>query len=461
MTTKNLTVLLCIFLSACHSIDTVERPVIEFSESWQTPTEFKTGEALDRQWWQSFHSPQLDNLIKTAVEQSPTLHIAAERVRQAELQMNISGASLFPSLNLTGSSGATRSRIESQDAQTSESSRVSLGASYEVDLWGRLSASRFAAEASFQASQFDLEAAHLSLVSGVANAWFEWLTLQERIRTAQQNVEIAQKIYDIVDARYRNGVASAVDLASQRTNLLSLSAALLPLELQARQTRAALAVLIGQVPQNFPLVSGEDEGLMSLHLPDIAVGIPSDIITRRPDLASVEAQLSAADADVSAARAALLPSVQLSASLGRAASSLWSLNNATDSAGWSLSLAQTLFNGGRLRNQVKLSESRRVVLLEQYRQAIYTALLEVDDALDRLNVGTEQEQRQQEIIAQAQRALDLASVRYREGSDDLVTLLNAQRSLFQAQDQGVQQRLTRLNASISLYKALGGGWRLE
>src|SRR5690606_21555321 len=110
--------------------------------------------------------------------------------------------------------------------------------------WGRLSASRFAAEASFQASQFDLEAAHLSLVSGVANAWFEWLTLQERIRTAQQNVDIAQKIYDIVEARYRNGVASAVDLASQRTNLLSLSAALLPLELQARQTLAALAVLI-------------------------------------------------------------------------------------------------------------------------------------------------------------------------------------------------------------------------
>src|SRR5690554_5935234 len=459
MTTKNLTVLLCIFLSACHSIDTVERPVIEFSESWQTPTEFKTGEALDRQWWQSFHSPQLDNLIKTAVEQSPTLHIAAERVRQAELQMNISGASLFPSLNLTGSSGATRSRVESQDAQTSESSRVSLGASYEVDLWGRLSASRFAAEASFQASQFDLEAAHLSLVSGVANAWFEWLTLQERIRTAQQNVEIAQKIYDIVDARYRNGVASAVDLASQRTNLLSLSAALLPLELQARQTRAALAVLTGQVPQNFHVVF--TESLMGLHLPDIAVGIPSDIITRRPDLASVEARLLAADADVSAARAALLPSVQLSASLGRAAGGLWSLNNPTDSSGWSLSLAQTLFNGGRLRNQVKLSESQRVVLLEQYRQAIYTALREVDDALDRLNVGVQQEQRQEEIITQAQRALNLASVRYREGSDDLVTLLNAQRNLFQAQDQGVQQRLARLNASIDLYKALGGGWRME
>ena len=458
MPMKKLTLLLCIFLSACHSIDTIERPAIEFSEAWRTPTEAQTNEALERQWWQSFQSPQLDSLVKTAVEQSPDLRIAVQRVRQAELQMNVSGASLFPSLNLTGSSGSTRNRVESQSMQTSDSSRVSIGASYEVDLWGRLSASRFAAEASFNASQFDLEAAHLSLASGVANGWFEWLTLQERIRTARQNVEIAQKIYDIVDARYRNGVASAVDLASQRTNLLTLNAALLPLELQARQTRAALAVLTGQVPQGFQLVS--DEGLMSLHLPDIAVGIPSEIITRRPDLASVEARLLAADADVSAARAALLPSVQLSASLGRAASGLWSLSDPTDSSGWSLSLAQALFDGGRFRNQVKLSESQRVVLLEQYRQAIYTALLEVDDALDRLNVGVQQEQRQQEIVAQAQRALNLASVRYREGSDDLVTLLNAQRSLFQAQDQGVQQRLARLNASIDLYKALGGGWSL-
>lgn len=459
MSTKKLTLLLCIFLSACHSIDTIERPTIEFSEAWQTPTEAQANEALDRHWWQSFQSPQLDSLVNTAVERSPDLRIAAERARQAELQMNISGATLFPALNLTGSSGSTRNRVDSQSAQTSESSRVSLGASYEVDLWGRLSASRFAAEASFNASQFDLEAAHLSLTSGVASAWFEWLTLQERIRTAQQNIEIAQKIYDIVDARYRNGVASAVDLASQRTNLLTLRAALLPLELQARQTLAALAVLTGQVPQNFQVVS--TESLMGLHLPDIAAGIPSDIITRRPDLASVEARLLAADADVSAARAALLPSVQLSASLGRAAGGLWSLNNPTDSSGWSLSLAQTLFNGGRLRNQVKLSESQRVVLLEQYRQAIYTALREVDDALDRLNVGVQQEQRQEEIITQAQRALNLASVRYREGSDDLVTLLNAQRNLFQAQDQGVQQRLARLNASIDLYKALGGGWRME
>ena len=129
--------------------------------------------------------------------------------------------------------------------------------------------------------------------------------------------------------------------------------------------------------------------------------------------------------------------------------------------GWSVSLAQTLFDGGRLRNQVKLSESQRISLLEQYRKAIYTALQEVDDALDRTAVNAEQEQRQAEIVTQAQRTLRLTEVRYREGSDDLLALLDAQRSLFQAQDQLAQQRQARLTAAVDLYKALGGGWQQE
>jgi outer membrane protein, multidrug efflux system len=230
------------------------------------------------------------------------------------------------------------------------------------------------------------------------------------------------------------------------------------LELQGRQTRAALAVLIGRVPQNFVLT---DEAIMDIALPDINAGVPADIITRRPDLASAEAQLQAADADVAAARAALLPAVQLSASAGKATAALFSLSNASDSLGWSLSLAQTLFDGGRLRNQVKLSESQRISLLEQYRKTIYTALQEVDDALDRTAVNAEQEQRQADIVTQAQRTLRLTEVRYREGSDDLLALLDAQRSLFQAQDQLAQQRQARLTAAVDLYKALGGGWRLD
>lgn len=449
---------LLISLTACHTISSHERPAISYSETWQNAPAANTDMEINRNWWAGFQSPQLNQLIDEALTQSPDLRIAAERVRQAELQMNSAGASLFPSLNLSASSGSTRNRDADGEWQKGESSRVSLGASYEVDLWGRVSASVTAAEAAFKASEFDHESARLSLTGAVASGWFQWLSLQARIETARENIRIAQRVYDIVDVRYRNGAATAADLARQRTNLLSQSAALPPLELQARQTRAALAVLIGRVPQNFTL---SEEAIMDIALPEIDAGVPADIIVRRPDLASVEAQLQAADANVAAARAALLPGVQLTASAGKATAALFSLSNASDSVGWSVSLAQTLFDGGRLRNQVKLSESQRISLLEQYRRTIYTALQEVDDALDRTSVNAAQEQRQAEIVAQAQATLRLTEVRYREGSDDLLALLDAQRSLFQAQDQLAQQRQARLNAAVDLYKALGGGWRLE
>src|SRR5690606_33317760 len=203
------------------------------------------------------------------------------------------------------------------------------------------------------------------------------------------------------------------------------------------------------------------ERLMSLHVPEINAGIPTDLLTRRPDLASTEAQLQIADANVAVARAALLPSVQLTASANRSSPFLFSLSQPTDTLSWSLSLAQTLFSGGRLRNQVALSESQRVALVERYRADILTAVQEVNDALDRRAVTAELEQRQAQILAEAERTLRLVETRYREGSDDLLSLLDAQRTVFQARDQLAQQRLDRLNAVVDLYLALGGGWRLD
>lgn len=449
-------ILILLVTSACHSIDPIQRPDIPESAAWNTPQEDAEISSINSDWWKNFNSPELNRLIDVSLTQSPDLRIAAERVRQAELQMNIAGASLFPALSLTASSGSNRTRADSENSwQSGDSSRVSLGASYEVDLWGRLAASRALAQASFNATEFDFESARLSLTGGVASAWFQYLALQQREYTARENIRIAQRVYDIVDVRYQNGVATAADRARQRTNLLSQQAALLPLQLQIRQTRAALAVLLGQIPQGFAL---NDEQLMQLNLPSITAGVPAEVIVRRPDIASAEAQLQAADADLAMARTALLPSLQLGASAGSAAAALFALSDPTNSLGWSLSLAQTLFDGGRLRNQTAISESRRVALVEQYRGAIIIALQEVDDALDRMDVNQQQEQSQTQIVAQAQRTLELTEVRYREGSDDLLALLDAQRSLFQAQDQLVLQRQARLNAAVDLYKALGGGW---
>lgn len=447
-----ISLLTAVILSGCHSIAVGPRPAVAVEDNWRSSAAVEAT-PLAGAWWSSFGVGELDQLIALALEQNPDLRVAAERVRQAELQMAVAGATLFPSLSAIATSGESRSRNQGEEWQRSESSRASLSTSYEVDLWGRVSAGRAAASASAEASRYDLQAAQLSLAGAVSSGWFQYLALQERLARAEQNLAIAKRLEDIVSVRYQQGVASGADLARQRSSVLSQEASLLPLQLQLRQTRMALAVLLGESPQTFSLPNYE---LMQVNVPSIDAGLPSDLLVNRPDLASAEAQLRAADADVAAARAALLPSVQLTASLGRSASQLFSLSHPADSSSWSLSLAQSLFDGGRLGNQVKISESRRLALIEQYRKSILVSLQETEDALDRVQVTQAQEDIQRQLVAEARRSLQLTEARYREGSNDLMSLLDAQRSLFQAEDSLVQQRLSRLNASVDLFKAIGG-----
>jgi len=441
-------------LSGCASTDTIQRPAVAVPETW---TEAVTAQAepLSDGWWQHFNSTQLETLVQEALAASPDLAAAQEKVVQAELQVRQSGASLFPSLSLSGSSGVRRNEPADGPATNSESTSVSLGASYEVDLWGRIDADVRAAEATLSAAQHDFVAARLSLVAAVADAYFQSLALRERLRIARENLVIAERVLGIVEARYRNGAASALDLTRQQTAVLTQRSALLPLEVQERQTVRALAILLGRAPQGLALTP---EDFAQLHIPVVAPGLPAELLLRRPDLARAEAQLVAADANVAAARAALLPSISLSA--GVATTELLSLSNPVTTLGLTASIMQSLFDGGRLRAQVEIGESRRRELVENYRQAILTALKEVEDSLGNAARNTEQEAMQEQIVTHAQRTLRLAELRYREGADDLLTVLDAQRSLFQAQDTRVQLRLARLGAALDLYKVLGGGWRL-
>lgn len=445
-----------LILTACVTTDAEQRPEINYAESYQVD-DSKIASEIDARWWQAFNAPALNELMFAAEQQSPEVLIAAERVRQAELQMRIADASLFPALNANASSGERRSKNSGESTIVSESTSASLGVSYELDLWGGIAAGRKSAQAGFDATRFDQDAALLSIKAAIASGWFQWLSLQERIATAQKNIAIAERVQKVVDARYRNGVGTAAEVAQQQTNLLTQRASLLPLELQSRQTRSALAILLGKTPQEFALV---DANLMDVNVPEIAPGTPADLVTRRPDLAASEATLIAANADIVQARAALLPSISLGANIGKSSSELFNLNPATQVSGWTVSLAQTLFNGGRLINQKQLSEARRAELLLQYHRAILVALQEVDMALASADISHRQEASLEAILVQAERSVRLTEVRYREGSDDLLSLLDAQRNLFQAQDSLVQQRLARLNAAVDLYKALGGGWQL-
>lgn len=454
MPTRSWIALACALASSgCTLHEPALRPELALSDTWLESAADTPLPARD--WWHGFQSSQLEQLVATGLLDSPDLAAATERVIQAELQVRASGATLFPSLSLSGNTATRRSDPDQGARETSESTSLSLGASYEVDLWGRLAAGVRGAEATLAAVQHDYDAVRLSLATAVANAYFQLLAVQERLSIARENLAIAERVLGIVEARYRNGAASALDVTRQRTAVLSQQAALIPLEVQERQTGYALAILLGRVPQDLAL---DPEFLNQLGIPPVGAGLPSELLLRRPDLARAEARLTAADANVAVARAALLPSFQLSASAGIASGALLSLADPTRSLAASAALTQTLFDGGRLRSQVESAESQRRELVENYRLAILTALREVEDGLGNVERNRRLEQTQLLVVEQAARVLRLAELRYREGADELLSVLDAQRTLFQAQDQRVQLRLARLSAALDLYKALGGGW---
>lgn len=447
-----------LLLGACAIQEPSSLPRMQLPEKWSEPLPLgqaaASGVAPD--WWTGFASAELNRLVALALADNPDLMISAERVRQAEIALGIAGAARLPSVGASAGTSQSRSTPDGGTTTRRDSSSLGLSVSYELDLWGRIAANVAAGEASLQASRFDYEAARLSLVAGVASVYFQSLAADERLRIARENLALAQRILAIVEARHRNGVATSLEVAQQSTTVLSQQAALIPLAVQVRQLHSALALLLGQIPQEAAF-AGED--FVGLHIPAILPEMPSILIARRPDIAAVEAALAASDANVAAARAALLPSASLSASGGLSSAVLLDLANPTRSVSMALSLAQNIFDGGRLRLQTESARSQRAVQIINYSKAVRSALKEVDDGLGNAEKSERQEIAQQAVLEQASRSLRLAELRYREGAGELLSVLEAQRTVFSARDQLVTLRLSRLQAAIDLCKALGGGWK--
>ena len=430
----------------------------EMPAAWAEPGAADAA-ALTRDWWRAFGSAELSALIDAALRASPDAAIAAERVRQAEAQARIASATLFPALNFSAGTGRRETRPHGERWSGEDSSSAGLAASYEIDLWGRNAAGVRAAEASLQASRFDEETVRLTLASGVASGYFQVLALRGRLAIARENLVIAERVFKVVDARVRHGAVSPLDLARQLAAVLALRASIAPLELQERQTLHALAILTGRAPEGFEAAGSSVNGLA---VPRVAPGLPADLLLRRPDLASAEAQLASANANVAAARAALLPGISLTGSAGLASPVLINFLHAPTAAlALGASLLQPIFDGGRLRAQVDAAASRERELVENYRRSILAALADVEGALASAGRTADQEALQVQVVEQARISLRLAEIRYREGVDDLLTVLDAQRTLFQAEDQLAQIRLARLQASVGLFKALGGGWQVR
>ena len=443
---KRLFVIALVGVTGCATQSAILTPGITPAASYSEAATPGAAE-LSADWWRTFNSAELQSLVDQALAGSPDLAIAAERVRQAEAQARVAGASLFPTLDLGFSTRKTREN---------ESSSTTLSASYEVDLWGRNAANVRGAEQSLRATAFDRDAARLTLLAGVATAYFEVLSLRGRLAVSRDNLAIAERVLGVVEVRARNGAVSPLDVARQQAAVLSQRAALLSLEQQERQTLAALAVLVGRLPEGFEVKAAT---LAELAVPSIDPGLPADLLVRRPDLAAAEAGLAAANADLSAARAALLPSIQLTGSAGVASGALLAfLGGPSTGLAVAASVLQPIFDGGRLKGNVSIAESRERELVETYRKAILAAFADVETALAAAGRLARREALQVQVEERAREALRLAEVRYREGADDLLSVLDAQRTLFDAQDQLALVRLDRLEAAVALFRALGGGW---
>jgi multidrug efflux system outer membrane protein len=443
-------------LAGCSTTSAPPQPDVVVPAAWgEAPKPAPV--TIPLEWWRAFDSGELANLIVAALAGSPDLAAASERVKQAEAQVRVAGASLFPSLDLDVASVRRDTHPNQGPAVNVDTTNGVLSASYEIDLWGRLASGKRSAESSLLASRYDLETARLTLVSGVATAYFNLLSLRDRLALARENVATAERVLAVVESRVRNGAATPLDLARQRATTISQRAAIPPLELQERQTLSALAILIGRTPTGFDVTG---HSVIPLAIPEVSPGLPADLLVRRPDVAAAEAQLLAANADLAVARAALLPQVTLSGSVGLASGALFAFGNPATIVTVAAALAQPIFDGGQRRAQVDGAAAREHELVETYRGAILAAFGDVENALVATSRNAQQETLQSEVRKEANEALRLAEVRYRAGADDLLVVLDAQRTLFQAQDQLAQARLARLQAAVSTYQALGGGWTL-
>jgi len=454
---------LCVLLGACGS--PAQRPDsgIAPPAAWQSPHS-ESATRSNVQWWSQFGSPQLDRLVEQARVGSFDLSAAMARVRQAQAETVVAGGSLLPEVK--AGLNANRQKLlrgngySQLDADSSNKAvdyfDANLSASYEIDFWGGQRASRDSAQFALQASEFDQATVELTLLSGVANGYAQTLSLQEQQRIAELNLANAQSVLKLVQTRFDSGSATALELAQQKSLVTAQQRQLPLVQQQTQEAQISLAALLGRPVQQLSL---GQERFDQLTWPTIAAGVPSELISRRPDIARAEAQLAAAQADVTVARAAMLPTVTLSAELGsgadRAADILRSpFYNLT--AG----LLAPVFNNGRLGAERDKATARQEELLEAYRGSIINGFADVEKALNSIRGLDEQRQWQGEELNQAQTAFNIAQSRYQAGAEDLLTVLETQRTLYAAQDLNVQLRLARMQASIALYKALGGGWQV-
>jgi multidrug efflux system outer membrane protein len=454
---------LCIVASSAGCVLTQDIP----DPALDIPGGYKAARLIDPDapptldWWRGFRSPELTDLMEEAQRVNLDIAAAVARFKQADAQARVAGAALLPTLSTGGQQVYSRTSGSSASGLSIGGREVvnyssSLSASYQLDFWGQYRDAAQAAEETSIANRFDRDVIALTTLTSVANAYFQVLASQDRIRTAERNIASATRILEAIRQRFKAGTGTDLDVAQQESVLANQRAAVPPLRQTLDQNINALALLVSRPPESLRIAGGS---MNQISTPRVTPGLPSELLTQRPDIRRQEAQLASATANVGSARAQFFPSIQLTGQGGYQSSSLVSLFQ-PHAAFFSVvgGLTQPIFDGGVILGNFELAKAKQDELLQTYRKAVVSAFTDVDNALMSIRQTTEKLRLQREVVASSRRAFQLSEQQLRAGTADIVTVLNTQLTLFQAEDVLWQAQLARLLAFVSLYQALGGGW---
>jgi len=465
--------LIALGLAGCSLGPAYRRPVVALPAHFQA-TAASTQVAWPKAgWWRGFGSPDLDQLIAEAQTHNFDIAAAIARVEQANAAVEVTGAPLLPALNASSSGTYDYAGAQSSSSSSSKLSRLfglsssskstnthqyalGLDVSYELDFWGKNRAALQAAEASRLFSVFDQQVVALTVVTSVADTYFQALEDQDQLVIARRNLADAEDLLKVIRARLAAGTNTELDVAQQAALVAAEQATIPNLTSLLKQETIALGILVGRPPESIHIPVGS---LTRLPMPRVAPGLPATLLMRRPDVAEAEANLVAENATLRSDRAALYPDLTLTGSGGLQSNALNMLiNPGAEVASLAASVTQVIFDNGKLEGTVAEAKGRYRELLADYEKSVVQALSDVETALTQLRYTTEQEALQRQAVTQAQLAATVARAQLDAGTVDVTTVLTAEQTLLSDETTLSQIRLARFQALVALFKALGGGW---
>jgi len=412
----------------------------------------------DAQWWQGFGDPELSALAQRAENGNRDLAQAAARVMAAEAQATIQRSTLFPQIGgqALHTNGGCRGQACNEFAPQ-KNYGLTFNASYEVDFWGLARDNLRSANEELKSARFAQQAVALSVTANVANQYFNVLALRRRIAIAHENIAAINSILDIIKLRAKSGSISHLDLAQETAQQEAVESQLPGLETAEKQSLFTLAVLLGEPPESFDVKAQNMDGIAA---PKVGPGLATELLLRRPDVAQAEADLAAAHANLDAARAAFFPAISLTGSGGFVSTAIGTLTQGANFGyAYGFNLAQTIFDGGRLIGQKDLAKATQEAFIAGYQSAALNAYADVETALVQVANSRRAADHLTREVAAAREAFQIGSLQYRQGAADLLTILQTQQTLFQAEDQLAQSTLANRQAIVHLFEALGGGWQ--